>query len=257
MKKILYGLAFLASISISSCEKETINPDDTLGNISGMGNNTGNHLVKGPFSLPEGILYVNSIIESEKQTLSSTQFGSGSGIRLEMTLYNPTDILKTVFLQKGLIFECNSPQNHDGILLQTTWFNVNARSVRKVILNVYDLDSQQQPDTIRNTYDIIGESDSQVINKLLNSIGWRKINYEMIFGTLSGTKSSASVPTYVEIGQRLQGIIDNLIYNMIDISAEDTEFIKGIPELVKQDIPLMNEMGQFPTYFEEFKFSDI
>jgi hypothetical protein len=246
MKKIFYGLLLLSMITLWSCEKSTI--DESPGNISGMGVNPNELQIKEYITLPEGIYLVDSYTEINNIDASLPRFGSGPS-HLKINLFNPTDIPITVFFPKGLIWKCNSPDNHNLILLQTCWVSLKPNVVKTFILDAYSINLAKKHQADAGiTFEILGLSGSQVINKLLDLVDWRKINYEMITGSSSDEKTNA----YLDLMEPLQDIVWNLTDNGIDITDEDIKFIKGIRELSASEIPQKNYLGQFPGYFDEF-----
>jgi len=93
---------------------------------------------------------------------------------------------------------------------------------------------------------------------MLNTIDWRKINYEMIFGYLpTGCKKSLLLETtYKQITKRLQNVVWNLTNNGLERSSEDKAFIESIPELDPSEIPPVDANSQLPEYFNEFVVPD-
>jgi len=180
VKTVFYGLVFLAIITLNSCEKLLI--DDSPGNISGMGNNNGELQIKEPYELPEVIVLIKPITQ-EIIDGSLPRYGSGT-VHLKITLLNYSDAAKTIYFPKGLIFKCNSPVYHDLMLLQTCWICLQPNGPKSFILDTYCISSGKDhlapPDI---AFEILGLSGSKVINNLLDLIGWRRINYEMIIGS--------------------------------------------------------------------------
>jgi hypothetical protein len=244
-KSVLFPLLIGTILLLSSCEKD---PKDSPGKIPGMGPTPGELEVKAPYTLPEGVDYVGQI--HEIFDTSNITLGSGFGAKLSLTLCNATDEPKTVFFPKGLIWKCGSSENHNGILLQTAWVNIEPNSVKNLNILLYCI-NWNKPSPGRDVcYDIIGVSSSYTISNLLNIISWRKINYEMIQGTIEGvTPSSYSGPSYQEIIERLQNIVKNLTEYGVDISDEDRTFIESIPELSAAETPSSLDDGyQFPQF---------
>jgi hypothetical protein len=90
--------------------------------------------------------------------------------------------------------------------------------------------------------------------QLLDLIGWKKINYEMIYHFTIGKKAAlADSPAYDEITERLQNVVWKLTNFGQPITEEDKEFIGRIPELLPEEIPPVNAQGLYPEYFEEYK----
>lgn len=256
MKKKLIGFVIITLISIS-CQKEKL---DVLGNIQGMGNAPGNLEVKAPFTFPQGITLIGDIsglnnpgLKSggSKSESYSTHGSGGKMIKLKLTLLNSSDKPKTIFFPKGLLWECNISGYQNAILLQTTWISLKANSKREIIMDLYCVNFGLKPSDGISTFKILGVSKSTIIGKLLTAIGWKKINFEMIYGTYATGKGTAE-PTYEQITERLQNIVWNLTDHSIDITPEDQAFIENIPELAPAEIPALDENSQFPEYFDEF-----
>jgi hypothetical protein len=260
MKKLLFGLyAFTLVVCFTSCEKET---PESPGNIQGMGNTPGKLKIKEPFVLPEGINIVGEITGLDNSAGSKyglnqdskySILGSGDGVKLVLTFINSTDVNKTVFLPKGLLFESNSIDNCNALVLQTTWFCITSNSQRTIVLNLYCITKTRTSPGPNSTYKAIGISSSDVIDKFLKMIKWRRINIEMNYGGFNGVKTTSSQgPTYELIIDRLQTIVTNLTSDGIDISVDDKSFIESIPELSSEEIPPLINQSQFPVYFNEF-----
>jgi hypothetical protein len=245
VKTIFYGLVFLATITLNSCEKLFI--DDSPGNISGMGNNNGELQIKESYELPEVIVLIKPIAE-EIIDGSLPRYGSGS-VHLKITLLNYSDTAITVFFPKGLIIKCNSPIYHNLMLLQTCWICLQPNGPKSFILDTYCVNTGKKhlapPDI---TFEILGLSGSKVINDLLDLIGWRKINYEMIIGSSSSAKTDA----YLDVMQPLRDLVWKLVSPGGNITNEDKWFIESIPELSSSEIPPKDSLGRFPDYFDEY-----
>ncbi len=262
MKKILVLSLAIMAISLISCQKHEL---ETAGNIKGMGNTPGQLEVKEPFNLPQGILLegditgIEDIISKSKGSELSfdaksdySYFGSGKYVRLQINLINISNHAKTVFFPKGLLMQCNNGNSQHALLCQTTWFCIQPNTSRRIYLDLYCINEGVRAPDQNSTYKILGVSNSQVIGNLLKMIGWKKVNYEMIYGTFSRGKGIAETPTYEEITERLQEIIWNLTDKGIDITVEDKAFLESIPELSPEEIPSVDENSQFPEYFDEF-----
>ena len=246
-KAVLFTLLIVTLLFLSSCEKDKL---DSPGNIPGMGSTQGELEVKEPFTLPQGVNYVDQIHAIWEIDTSHSTFGSGFGAKLSLTLSNSTDVRKTVFFPKGLIWKCSSSENHNGILLQTTWVNLEPNSVRDLNIVLYCINWNKPTPSQEISFNIIGVSSSPTISNLLNVIGWRKINYEMIYGTIKGiTSSPYTGPSYKEVTERLQNIVVNLTEKGVDISNEDRNFIESIPQLSPPETPSSRDSEyQFPEF---------
>jgi len=256
MKKILFGLTLLALIS-ASCQKN----EDSPGNIPGMGNTAGDLQVKEPFTLPDGIKIIgditgldNSGAKSEDAKTTYYCYGSGGKmIKLRLTLANTGTHPRTVFFPKGLLWKCRVPGYQSAILCQTTWVSLQPNAQRTIYVDLYCINYGLSPSDHNSTFQIVGITSSTVIQDLLKMIGWRKINYEWIYGTFQGgNKGNATEPTYEEITERIQDIVWDLTNNGTEIAAEDKAFIESIPELPSSEIPTLDANSQFPEYFKDF-----
>jgi hypothetical protein len=259
MKKLLIGFAILTLV-LGSCQKEK--SLDSPGSIQGMGNTAGELGVKEAFQLPQGIALVGDISgltdtglkSGELKSTAYSCYGSGGKmIKLKLTLLNSGNTPRTIYFPKGLLWKCNVSGYQHAIMLQTTWICLRPNSQKTIIMDLYCINYGLSPSDHHSTFQILGISNSRVIGKLIEIIGWRKINYEMIHGSFYyNTKSAALAPTYEQITERMQSIVWNLTNNGKDISAEDQAFIESIPVLSSSEIPALDENSQFPEYFEEF-----
>lgn len=233
-------------IGVASCEKD---PDEAPGKIPGMGTTPGDIEVSENFKLPTGISLMGALAESNTQDPDYSIFGSGDHIKLKMILLNATDVARTVYFPRGLIIKNSMPQNHNAIVLQTTWVVVKPNTQREITLELYCVNEALFHATESEPYNFHGVAVSSTINELLDIIDGRKINYEMIYGTFDGKKSEIkSGPSYEEITERLQQIVWNLTDFGVGISAEDKAFIESIPTLSSSEIP----PEPYPVYFPEF-----
>ncbi len=256
MKKSLILLMVIPIIGLTSCEK------DKLGDIEGMGDNTGKLQVKEPYKLPEGILMLGDVtgvispdtkstgLKSAIDTKSGISFfGSGRYVRLQLTLLNTKPNTRTVFFPKGLVWKCNNGSYQNGLTCQTSWVCIPANSTRSIYIDVYCANANLLSNpTTNTTYQILGITTSRTIWKLLDLIGWKKINYEMY-----QQFTKADGPGYDEITQRMQVMVHQLTDIGTGLSDEDIAFIQSIPELMPEEIPLVDENSQYPEYFEEYK----
>ncbi len=211
-----------------------------------MGSNSGELKIDEPYSLPEGILLTGPISEYPVDG-SLPRYGSGT-VHLKITLLNYTDTAKTVFFPKGLIFKCNSPENHNLMILQTCWVCIKPNGSKTFMLDICCINRERKhPADQGITFEISGTSGSMVINKLLDLIGWKKINYEMIIGS-----SALKMNAYDDVMTPVCNIVWNLTDYGIDITAEDREFLENIPGLSAAEIPLRDSKGKYPVYFDEY-----
>jgi len=262
MKGSLITLAFLAIFLLNACQKETI---DTPGNIPGMGNTPGELQVKQAYNLPGGVYLVGDIT-GEKSPIGKAGemiesfgdakavysiFGSGGAVRLKISLFNSRTYPVTVFFPKGLLFRCNFGNFQHGLCAQTTWACIQPNSSRSIYLDMYCLNyGIPSPDQTAK-YSILGITSSQTIWNMLNLIGWRKVNYEMIFGS-QGKGIKADEPSYEEIIERIQAMVHDLTNFANDLTSDDKAFIQSISELSSSEIPQLDVDLQYPEYFDEF-----
>lgn len=256
MKKYISLFIAISFIGLISCES------DSLGDIEGMGDNTGKLLVKEPFIFPQGILLLGDVTGAENPGLKSTGlkstfdtkssisfFGSGRYIRLQLNLLNTRDYARTVFFPKGLVWRCNNGDYQNGLTCQTTWVCIPANTSRSINVDVYCANANLLSNpTLLTTYQILGVTTSKTLWGLLDLIGWKRINYEMY-----NINTKADGPTYEEITEKLQVMVHQLTDLGIGLTEEDIEFLNSIPELEPSEIPVIDENSQFPEYFEEFK----
>jgi hypothetical protein len=227
---------------------------DSPGNIPGMGNNTGKLEIREVYELPRGVFMVNQITEPDGKDTTFSKFGSGKNERLKLTLYNSNSAPRTVFFPKGLIFQNSMPEYHNGILLQTTWMTIEAGARRDVLIELFCINSGLLHNSQDSHYNFLGVSGSPTISRLIDLIGWRKINYEMIYGTFKGAKPATPAgPAYADITVRLQTIVWNLTDLGVDISQEDMKYLESIPTLFADEIPPVDEVSSsYPEFFYEF-----
>jgi hypothetical protein len=262
MKKLFLLFVACSFIGFYSCEKDK---SDSIGQIQGMGKTTGDLQVKEPYTLPEGIHFIGEItgIEDpvvktgEKKSAYNTKsgyscYGSGYYVRLKLNLLNSLNYPRTVFFPKGLLWQCKSGNFQHGLQAQTTWVCLQPNSSRTISIDLYCVNLGIPAPDQTGTYKILGVTNSKIMWNLLDLIGWRKVNYEMIYGTLNGGKGTEAIPTYEEITEKLQTIVHNLTDNGIDITADDKAFIESIPELSSTEIPQLDVNLEYPDFFYEF-----
>jgi hypothetical protein len=232
-----------------------------------MGNTPGELQVKAPYVLPDGIHILGDItgvknpeaLSGElKSSLPEAKgifqcFGSGRYVRLQCTLLNTSNHPRTVYFPKGLLWQCRYGNTQHGLQAQTTWTCIQPNSSRTIYIDLYCLNAGIPAPDNNSTYKILGVTNSSTMWTLLKLIGWKKVNYEMIYGTFSGGKGAAVTgPSYEEITERLQTMVHNLTDNGISLTPDDIAFIQSIPELSPDEIPVVDANSQFPEYFEEF-----
>ena len=263
MKKLLLLLLSISLFGFNSCEK---NIPEAPGKIPGLGFTPGEIEIKKPFVLPEGINVVgditgigNPVAKNELKPLLAydsksivPKYGSGCVVRLRVPLLNTRNSPRTVFFPQGLIFKCIDRAYQHGLVCQIFWVTLEPNERRDVIFDVYcgnlDIPSPDED----GKYQIWGVTSSTVLWDLLKTIGWKKINYEMIFKLMEMGKGIQEGPSYDEITQKIQTMVWNLTNNGIPISTEDRAFLNTIPEMELAERPIVDSNSQFPEYFEEF-----
>ena len=261
MKKTILFLFAFSLLGFNFCQKDTL---ESPGQIPGMGNTPGEIQIKQSFVIPDGINVIGEIsglenpdakggelkpVNDSKSVLP--RFGSGLAVRLKLTVLNSRNNPRTVFFPKGLIWKCVDGNYQHGVQCQTTWFCLAPNEMRTIYIDLYCANLGIPAPDSDGKYKILGVTSSKVLWDLLNLIGWRKINFEMIYPSIS-SKGDGS-PTYEEITDRLQTIVHNLTNRGIAISAEDEAFITSIPELAPEEVPQVDQNSQYPEYFEEFQ----
>lgn len=279
MKKgVVYLMALLLVMSVYSCQKEE--SEEAAGAIAGMGETSG-ELVVSPYELPDGIEIqgdINGVDVNEdnevaafaenKSLLKSWNFGNsypdygngGQWIKVRITVSNSHHSPRTIFFPKGLVFKVNHEGYQHGILLQWTWFVVNPGSSRTILLNLYCLNKGRNGSSSDAQYSIAGVTESRVMWKLLNRIGWRKINCEHYFPNNSNLKSTNGlkgdedlVEHYEDISNLLQDAVWS-ITNGDGLTAQQIQEIEALPELEPGTYPeeLENGVENAPFNFDEY-----
>lgn len=261
MKNLLLYITLISVIGLTSCEKIL---QEVPGNIPGMGESNKKLEIKEAFALPDGIGITGSItgIEEDDTKLlvdykpvygakSSSYFGSGKLVRLTLTLVNSKDVARTVYFPKGLVWECQTDGFQHGLQIQTTWISLHPNTTRNIVIDLYCGNLGLPGPTTQTSYKILGVTSSTVLWRLLDKVGWKKVNYEMINGKYAKGEATEG-PTYDQITERFQAMIHNLTDRGLDITQEDLLFINSIPELTPEEIPQIDENSQYPEYFEEF-----
>ena len=265
MKNLLIYSTLILFTGLTSCDKIL---HDVPGNIPGMGDSNEKLEIKEAYTLPDGIGItgpITGIEEADPKLLnfykpvygakSSSYFGSGRLVRLTLTLVNSKNVPRTVYFPKGLVWESQSDGFQHGIQIQTTWISLQPNTTRNIVIDLYCANLGLPGPTTQTSYKILGVTSSTVLWRLLDRLGWKKVNYEMINGT-SVKGEVIEGPTYDQITERFQAMIHDLTDRGIDISEEDIIFINSIPELAPEEIPQIDENSQFPEYFEEFNISN-
>lgn len=274
MRKIISLMAGIVLITFTACEKEVM---EEPGNIPGMGDAVG-ELQADPFELPEGIEIVGSIggigdssggeaavsgSPSLKSTLSALNsqsyacYGSGGRwVKVAVTLKNSSNMYRTVFLPRGLLFKVNKEGYQHAMLLQWTWVCIKPMAERTFVLNLYCINRGLSGSDPHVEFSILGITNSDVMWSLLRLIGWRKINLEhyQVVSNVSGLKASADdIRTYEEITEVLQDAIWSLT-DGTGLTEEQISFIESIPLLEEGSYPkaLDDKTVEPPYYFDEY-----
>ena len=261
MKNLFIYSILILLTGLTSCDKIL---QEVPGNIPGMGDSNKKLEIKEAYTLPNGVGIIGAITgieEADPKLLtdykpvygakSSSYFGSGKLVRLTLTMVNSNNVPRTVYFPKGLVWECKAVGFQHGLQIQTTWISLLPNTTRNVVIDLYCCNLGLPGPTTETTYSILGVTSSTVLWRLLDKIGWKKVNYEMIKGSY-GKGEEIEGPTYDQITERFQAMIHDLTDRGLDISEEDKLFIESIPELTTDEIPQVDENSKFPEYFEEF-----
>lgn len=259
-------------VTFTACEKEKV---EEPGDIPGMGYASGELQVQEAYSFPEGIELVGSLngvgeessvaMEGDfnlKSAISGVEtqtyscYGSGRWVKVEVTLKNTSDMNRTVFLPRGLLFKVNKDGYQHAMLLQWTWVCIKPMAERTFILNLYCINKYMSGSSPDAEFSIIGITNSDLMWSLLRMIGWRKINLEHYsqVSTIAALKSSnEDLATYEEIVENLQDAVWSLT-NGTGLSDEQVNFIKSIPMLEEGTYPegLDDKTVEPPYYFDEY-----
>ncbi|MBS2099100.1 hypothetical protein [Carboxylicivirga linearis] len=271
MRKILSVFAVLAIVVFTACEKEQI---EEPGNIPGMGDNE-SALSVDAFDLPEGIELVGSMtgvvettaIAVDKNDLSlkttftneavqsSDNFGSGGQfVKLKCHLRNTTNQRRTVFFPRGLICKVNLEDYQSGVLLQWAWVSVAPNASREFVLHLYCINKGKHGSDATSKYSILGITNSNVMWKLINRIGWKMVNWEHYYnGTSTAAVLKQNSLTYEEVTEGLQDAVWSMT-NGDGLSESQIEFIESIPSLNQEDLPadLINGTIDPLKYYPEY-----
>jgi len=270
MRKLISIIAVAMLVAFTACEKEQVEVFvDQPNEIPGMGNADG-ELQADTYSLPEGIEFVGSIggvthdqtgsiaMEGDlKSSQTYTCYGSGGRwVKVAVTLKNTSNMNRTVFLPRGLLFKVNKEGYQHAMLLQWTWVCIKPMAERTFVLNLYCINKGLSGSDPHAEFSIIGITNSDLMWSLLRMIGWRKINLEHYtqVGTNAALKSSnEDLATYEEIVENLQDAVWSLT-NGTGLSDEQVSFIKSIPMLEEGTYPegLDDKTVEPPYYFDEY-----
>lgn len=265
MKRVLLFASAFSLFAMVSCIKDK--PSETAGDIPGMGNNTEALQVKAPYELPEEMEFVEIVgldattdvaeAAPELKSVNSVTNLYGSGckqVRVAITIINKSEKYKTVYFPKGLIWQCANQGTQHGILVQATWFCFNPHSTRTIWLDLYCLNYGFHGSSPQSYYGCIGVTNSEVMWKLLNLFGTKKINYEHWYGCAE-LKSTQEGVEYEQITEEVQDMVWNLTNHGVEITAEQKAFVDAIPELEPGSYPesLFETPSEIPSeYFEEY-----
>lgn len=259
MKKLFVFLIAISVLGFASCEKEETG--ETPGNIPGLGDTPGKPEIKEKFVLPEDIRIVGEITGFENPNQLSPDlksagnyklpiYGSGSDVKLKLTLRNDGKKKRTLFLPKGLIWENKTGEYQHGLQIQTIWICLNPGETRQVTIRLYCANLNWEIPNQNGVYNILGVTSSKIIWKLLDLIGWKMVNYEMI-KTENDLKSGNS-PSFDEITDRLQKIIHNLTDTRKEIDEEDIKFIESIPNVENEAALAVLKNTQYKEDIDEY-----
>lgn len=272
MRKIISMLAIAMLVAFTACEKEEEIIEETPANIPGMGF-AGGELQVDAFNIEEeyeGIEIVgaiegvhpnsdaNDVVGSTLKSSSTTQYlncyGSGSQVRVRITLRNTSSRNRTVWLPRGLVFKVNKGSYQHGMLMQWTWVCVKANAERTFVLNLYCINEDLNVSDGTAEFSILGITNSEVMWRLLRMIGWRKINlehYEQV-AQKSVLKAEQAV-SYEEIIVNIQNAVWDLT-NRSGISEERETFINSIPLLEEGSYPadLDDQSTESPEWWLEY-----
>ncbi len=208
----------LLMVMFISCEKEQI---EEPGSIAGMGEADGDLAVT-PYELPEDFELIGEFegvstdgtddangITINKNELKSWRPGKlypnygngGQWIRMRISISNNQAVRRTVFFPRGLVFRAREQGYQHGILLQWTWAVIPPQSTRTIFLNLFCINKGRDGSSNGVQYSMEGITKSKVMWKLLNRIGWAKINCEHYFSAWqnkSATSLKAEEPDIIE-----------------------------------------------------------
>jgi len=271
MRKILSVFAVFAIVAFTACEKEQI---EEPGNIPGMGDNE-SALSVDAFDLPEGIELVGSMtgldetvalnVDKNDLSLKSTfaneavqtfdNFGSGGQyVKLRCHLRNTTNQRRTVFFPRGLICKVNLDGYQSGVLLQWAWVSIAPNENREFVLHLYCINKGKHGSDATSQYSILGVTNSNLMWKLINRIGWKKVNWEHYFsGASTASVLKQTSLTYEEVAEGLQDAVWSMT-NGDGLSDEQIQFIESIPSLNEEDLPtdLLNGTIDPLKYYPEY-----
>lgn len=262
MKKLLTVIVAVIALGLVSCEKDTVQLE-IPGNIPGFGNTPGEIEISEKFVLPEGIKVAGDItgVEAGEATLKSannlwSHVGSGNYVVLKLTLQNTSNQKRTVFFPQGLIWEAKTAGYQHGIQIQTTWVTLNPNQTKYLKIHLYCINQGLLPSDANGVFGFLGVTSSKIIWRLLDLIGWRMVNYEMIMvnnGNGPKTNLKSAVPyTFDEVSTRLQAIVYKLTDTGEDLNEADKQFIESIPELPLDQRPNRDAYGKFPDFFPDY-----
>ena len=266
MKKLLTLLIAICIVGLFSCAKEDLG--ETPGNIPGLGNAPGKPEIKEKFVLPDGITIEGEKIvglakaNQQAPALKSsggniwTMFGSGQDVTLMLTLKNEGSAPRTLFLPKGLIWESLSGTYQHGLQIQTIWISLMPGATKTVTVHLYCANISLPTPDHNAAYRILGITSSRIIWRFLDLIGWKMVNYEMIVNDPSRVNNlkSGNGPSFHDISERMQRIIEKLTDNGEPISEDDKQFIESIPEISDPSIrAILDNDASYPEYMEEYR----
>lgn len=260
MKKLLTLLIAVSVLAFVSCDKESA-PSEAPGNIPGLGNNFGvKPEIKEKFVMPDDILISGQITGAsnlKSASVGNCEYGSGGDVKLKLTLKNASNTPRTIFLPKGLIWASQSDKYQHGLQLQTIWISLFAGQSKEVTINLYCANLHLLPAPGHDIiYNILGVTNSRIIWRFLDMIGWKMINFEMYAAHQSNAanqlKSSAG-PSFDVISARLQSMLHKLTDNGMELTDDDKDFINSIPDVDHVDArAVLDKDAIYPAYLEEY-----
>jgi len=267
MKKVLIYFFLAVAVTFTACEKEET--PEGPGNIPGMGD-AGGELQTTKFDLPDGIELVGldgensdredgdlgaAALKSSENTSYRCYGSGGRFVKVKLTLRNTSDIGRTVFFPRGLIFKVNKEGYQHGILLQWMWVCLNPGQTRTIIIRLYCLNRDKLDSNPQVNFTIAGITKSEFMWRLIRLLGRKKINYEHYIAQNTSAQLKAGVegPSFGTISQELQDAV-YAITNKTGLTESQIEFIESIPELATGSYPagLEDESIPLPPWVEEY-----
>ncbi len=195
MKKGLIYLCVVLVFIASACSKEQTN-EESAGNISGMGDATGEIQVSETFTLPEGVTFSSDITglspssvitETSSVELKCTSSGGTYGsypmdISVEMHLKNESKSEQEVVFPEGCIFKVKNEEGcQNGIILHRTCCKIDGNSEDNFHLNLFCLNHGKNGSDESYIYEIAGVTSSDLISEFIDILEpYSRLGYEYI-----------------------------------------------------------------------------